>query len=133
MSEHTPGPWTAEQRTLHCLDLDSPTESASDPIDGDGWHIVGPPLGGMVDDGLNGYFANEADAHLVAAAPELLAALERISKWTGSLGQGDDIEIYYCEYCRENHADYGRIEHRPSCPTHMVRSAITKARGEVPG
>ncbi len=68
MSKHTPGPWKAV-RCRH------------------GWHI-GPQPGGVCticDDSQFGdvadrsrYLQQEANARLIAAAPELLAALERV-------------------------------------------------------
>ena len=61
--KHTPGPW----RALHRHSCGK----ATDEIGGLGWDIFGPP-----EPMLRGQFAKAADAHLVAAAPELLAACE---------------------------------------------------------
>ena len=64
MSEPTPGPWRAKHRH-------SAAGPHDDELSGLGWEILGPeePL-------LRGQFAKSADAHLIAAAPELRAALE---------------------------------------------------------
>lgn len=58
MSSRTPGPWKAEFRNGWCDGIIGP----------DGHDIV------KTDSGV--YPPNEADAHLIAAAPELLAACE---------------------------------------------------------
>ena len=62
-SGHTPGPWTAERATPNTIN-----------IDGDGFSI-GEVYDGAEDTDSEGSTA-EANARLIAAAPELLAALE---------------------------------------------------------
>ena len=74
MSEHTPGPWVAKHRH-------SEAKATDDEIYGLGWYIEGPP------EPMRGQFAKAADARLIAAAPDLLAALEEVfdvwpSEWT---------------------------------------------------
>ena len=64
MTAHTPGPWTVRHR---CVD----TSPYDDERCGLGLEVDGPP-----EPHLRGRFARAAAAHLVAAAPELLAALE---------------------------------------------------------
>lgn len=62
MSEHMPGPWKAV-RCEH------------------GWHIGPQPAGACSihdDTDSSGYARQEANAHLIAAAPNLLAACEAI-------------------------------------------------------
>jgi hypothetical protein len=63
MSEHTPGPWIAKHRH-------SEAKATDDEIYGLGWYIEGPP------EPMRGQFAKAADARLIAAAPQMLAALE---------------------------------------------------------
>lgn len=60
MSAHTPGPWTVlgARKLLHIETRDSPV--------GDGFHICSVPL------------SREGDAHLIAAAPKMLAALKAV-------------------------------------------------------
>ena len=53
-SAHTSGPWEHYDRG------------------GMGWDVDGPPQG------IKGMFLREADARLAAAAPDMLAALERV-------------------------------------------------------
>ena len=62
--EHTPGPWTASARH-------SSNDGTQDEMSGLGWEIEGPP-----EPMLRGQFAKAADAYLIAAAPDLLEALE---------------------------------------------------------
>ena len=69
----TPGPWTA--RPLSGLN-----DGTQDKITGLGWSITGPP-----EPQLRGQFSRAADAYLVAAAPELLEALEELLEWELSM------------------------------------------------
>ena len=62
--EHTPGPWQAYARHVH-------NDGTQDEMGGLGWDIHGPPK-----PQLRGQFSLAGDAYLVAAAPDLLAALE---------------------------------------------------------
>lgn len=52
--KHTPGPWIADVRSENCAFIEGPPTSYGEC-----------------------YFENAADARLIAAAPELLAALKR--------------------------------------------------------
>jgi hypothetical protein len=65
MSKHTPGPWTAG---IHGLTVD-----AVHPVRNDATGTTPVAF-------ISGYFgeAQEANARLIAAAPELLAALEAV-------------------------------------------------------
>lgn len=63
-AKHTPGPWRAVHRFIGAGPHD-------DEVAGLGWEVEGPPE----PDG-RGQFAKAADAHLIAAAPDLLAACE---------------------------------------------------------
>jgi hypothetical protein len=82
MAEHTPAPWTADRR-------------------GGVWGIVREQGCDLI---LCSHDHAEADAHLVAAAPDLLEALE------------DILRIY------DRGGGIGHI--------HRARAAIAKARGE---
>ena len=68
MSKHTPGPWEAHHRHVYAKHDD-------DEIAGLGWEITGPdkPIRGMV--------SKAADAHIIAAAPEMLAELKFLRSW----------------------------------------------------
>lgn len=61
-TKHTPGPW------------DVVFDSCSAPKCGGEWVIDGPPSG------AHGQFELEADARLIAAAPDLLAALKALAE-----------------------------------------------------
>lgn len=88
---HTPGPWT--------VDFDA--EGAEDcfsvwyDVDGTGAEIAGR-------------IGEEANAHLIAAAPEMLAALEDIVRY---VSPGDDIPF--------------------AAMLEEARAAIAKAKGEL--
>jgi hypothetical protein len=67
MSEHTPGPWFAQESIR------------------DGWYICARNVEHIVVDshdvgGFYGAIIKDADARLIAAAPELLEALENLLK-----------------------------------------------------
>ena len=61
----------------------------------------------------------EEIAHLIAAAPDMLEALEEV---VGEL----DVEGLPCPLCGRDLT----IGHRHNCLWHVVESAIRKARGE---
>ena len=67
MSKHTPGPWKAVPRDV---DADKPGNMDIGESSGLGWDIEGPP-----EPQLRGQFAKGSDAQLIAAAPDMLAAL----------------------------------------------------------
>lgn len=99
MSKHTPGPWLAER-------------------DGsDNWNVVSPAFTGfdyfvVGTEGLyRGDGSDEANARLIAAAPELLAALESLRDGVLNI-RGVDVDAY--------------------CPDEFAaaRAAISKATGE---
>jgi hypothetical protein len=66
VSKPTPGPWRATHRHTG-----GPFGPDVNEMGGLGWVIEGPP-----EASLRGQFARGADAFLVAAAPDLLAACE---------------------------------------------------------
>ena len=94
MSKHTPGPWRYKPHRVDCNYM--LITCSDDPQEGDN---------------LRGY-CGEANARLIAAAPELLEALQVIVK---SLSDQDDE---------------GLIEHAE--PMIAARAAIAKATGETP-
>ena len=112
MSKHTPGPWAL----LNGYDIFS--ELGADSGDGykapenDGWMIATVELGSVInDDGETieiGHGVARANAHLIAAAPELFEALDKLAN--GYSG------------CRWDTGLVPRIE--------MAKKALAKARGE---
>jgi len=98
MSKHTPGPWIAELYEYACY---------FDGVTRDGWDVKGP---NKVPDYEHPLY-KEDDARLIAAAPDLLEALQTIVK---SLADQDDE---------------GLIEHAE--PMIAARTAIAKATGET--
>jgi hypothetical protein len=87
----TPGPWTAHHR----IDLLTKAEAAIYGPDGDMVAMVYSNLG------LDG--DPMATARLIAAAPELLEALEAV-EW-----ESDGYGKMYCPYC-DNYENYGHAD-----------------------
>lgn len=74
MTQHTPGPWNVEKCRY-------------------GFAVYASKTGDAVvktedAEGRYGAIDNGADARLIAAAPELLAALEGMEKWASSIHDG---------------------------------------------
>lgn len=95
--KHTPGPWTVilrgERGTFHIPEAQKHEAERSD-------------------DGLDGYTVSKANAHLIAAAPELLEALRRV------LHEAYSHEAVDCgDHCST------------SCLWCAVQAAIAKAEG----
>ncbi len=110
MTAHTPGPWTVHHR---CVDK-SPYDDESCGL---GLEVDGPP-----EPQLRGRFARAADAHLIAAAPELLAALEQAVTVIAS----DEIQAA-CQLADLHGMPYGG----PTVNVAEIRALIAKARGET--
>lgn len=104
MTEHTPGPWEARE---------------SDPSEGfDCWWIEDANGESVADaHGYQSDAAKRANSRLIAAAPELLGALEAV-EWVG----GRNGVPFYCPWCQGMYPG-----HRPEC---LRQGAISKARGE---
>lgn len=98
MSSHTPGPWNAVKSQPRIYWIDAHEQPCAYG------HIATVFEGGKDPD------ENAANARLIAAAPDLLAALEALV---------DDTE-------HRDH-DCGDEEW---CPVHKARAAIAKARGK---
>ena len=112
MTPHTPGPWVIEPHADDAEHL-SITAMAQD------W-IADCNLG---DHRLD---ENEANACLIAAAPDLLAALKAVARVTDmtvcTRGQDGDPACHWCgEYADD------RDTHRHNCALLLARAAIAKA------
>jgi len=92
---HTPGPWKVlgEDVVLECNEKEVVA-----------W--VGDIDGQMIN-----------NANLIAAAPEMLEALEEVVALT------ENLQV--CPFCS------CVLDHRPDCLSHEIEAAIKKARGEV--
>lgn len=75
-AQHTPGPWDFTQ------DGSTAKKLATVCVTGDGW-IVGVPFSRETDVNYEQHGTSKADARLIAAAPELLAALQTIERGYG--------------------------------------------------
>jgi hypothetical protein len=114
--KHTLGPWTVEEQD----DLD---------VEGNGykWAVAGNKgTGLLLNDGSryvqNPAYANsEANANLIAAAPDLLAALQQLMEWEGGDAVNGDAG-YYPE---------DDTQQRANEVWQDAFDAIAKAKGEV--
>ena len=102
---HTPGPWVAFFKHKY----------------GE-WHVSVPVDGSSM---LLGLFPNgvptsnaEADAKLIAAAPDLLAALEAIC-----------ADPYGCPFCDSGRLRNQNKPHDENCGFALATAALAKARG----
>lgn len=106
MSEHTPGPWLASKRSSVV-----------------GLPVVAPAADGRVICEVVG--GTQADAHVIAAAPDLLAAAEALERAEDAHANCDECGGSYmpelCETCFPLFDD-ARIKRR---------KAIAKAKGDT--
>jgi hypothetical protein len=115
-AKHTPGPWYAKQGNDQLVSDDTTVVS----LHPGGWHVFSP---------ADTHGDSEADARLIAAAPELLEALELLC--------GDEprvpSEIDGDSFCLHCNAHLQVDEpHAPDCPWIKGKAAIAKAHGETP-
>ena len=99
-----------EAKTMEAKYTSGPWETSSN---GEGqWDVCGPDAGDMIAD-LAGCENQEANARLIAAAPDLLAALETIAQGPDEFEHSQDIwdEL---QACRE-----------------VARQTIARAKGEA--
>jgi hypothetical protein len=71
---YTPGPWRIESRKTD---------------DGVGWIVTGPSESWMEWGGSTAPYFTQADARLIAAAPDLLAALQGIAGFSHAMAEHD--------------------------------------------
>ena len=65
------------------------------------------------------------------AIPETIKALERVKEQAGWRGDGENPDIFYCEFCKAAHEDCFLILHTEACVMTQVEAALAKARGET--
>ncbi|MFK9071656.1 hypothetical protein ACI6PX_06215 [Proteus sp. NGCRVN-01] len=112
--KHTPAPWVCMNGTDVFTDLNSVNANGIKSDKTDGWQIADCSVGKTCVDGeYVELSANEqiANAHLIAAAPELLEALQKLLKY---------------------HDDFYGIEkdEDPEHPLSVANLAIAKALGQ---
>lgn len=103
MTKHTPGPWVVHEGDEIDIRSANPADLAQAPI----YYCIAENIGGHVHgENFDDYSEVEANARLIAAAPELLEALESFPGFLCGTESGD-----------------AWIE--------QMRAAIAKARGEA--
>lgn len=108
-SKHTKGPWSVVEQWMTGATIRA---NADKPLytlvaTAHGAIFAGPPYDEML-----------ANARLIAAAPELLEALERVEQRARESGE--------CPFCHQP----PEVGCAPACPLTAARTAIKKARGE---
>lgn len=105
--EHTPGPWYVVPTLTGALSINKDKKVPIATVGGASWHL--------------GAEMCEANARLIAAAPDLLAALKECLEWCaddGDLGEND------------TKARLTIWKDVMECRAKMLRAAIAKAEGK---
>lgn len=101
---HTQGPWKVDENHKGFVDIRRDVESYTSVI-ATVWDF---------------YAENyESNARLIAAAPDMLEALEEVVAMT------ENLQV--CPFCG---AVKGVQSHRPDCLSHEINATIREARGE---
>lgn len=112
-TKHTPGPWMVR----HAYNVMAGRRSVATC----GGYYSNVP-------GEDSHGENVANAHLVAAAPDLLAACQAILSNDGCNTANDD-GVWICVFCRGEWEESG-CNHSDGCPIIMAKAAIAAAKGE---
>lgn len=116
MSKHTPGPWVIVREELDESFSDEEQEMAFP-------QSIGPIADWTPECDSSEGWRIEADARLISAAPDMLAALECVTAWADMPGdQGVDI--------LRRHGFDGDEVRADAFVIGRVRAATAKARGE---
>lgn len=119
---HTPGPWFVLNDTDVFTDLGAANALGIHADDSDGWHIADCSMGATLVGGEcveMDYAERQANARLIAAAPDLLVALEQL---VSDYERGIHVEFGGSPWLKEKleELDY-------------ARAAIAKATGASDG
>ena len=124
MTKHTPGPWKVSQPSYwinapHCCER-GPMHVA----DARGWgHLTGKGHGAHGMEAKEAIAIQEANAKLIAAAPDLLAACQAMAEW-------DAAENQLPPYDSDNGASFDQCMALCRDAFDKARAAIAKATGE---
>jgi hypothetical protein len=125
MSKHTPGPWYADKKGLIWRRPPSDLYQNGGRLAGD--MPIATAFVGWSGEGLEGYPVN-ANARLIASAPELLDALKRFVSACRCNGTGTyESECPYCGDSTYDHYCKHEIRECFSEPCKVARQAIAKA------
>lgn len=116
--KHTPGPWIATAYGDKFSDDKEPVFWLIDAVGGHNTEKCVAEIGHTA--GCDPEI-EKANAHLIAAAPDLVSALQAL----GVLPDG------YC-FCFNSSRDASRPEHEHTGECRAARAALAKARGETP-
>jgi hypothetical protein len=118
---HTPGPWNADK---NFMGPDTYSDGNSIPVFPRGGGVAICDVVAVTGEGLSRPDVQaraEANARLIAAAPDLLAVLEAVAVWT-------DAEPCFCHV----HNDSERARYSPhNFLCDCARTAILKAKGDA--
>ena len=107
-TKRTPGPWEVQYNTvIECWDVGKAGEERLEGL-------------------LAGVFSSEADARLIAAAPDMLDALREAVFVNLSIAYDDGIDGHVRLGCCRAYASQG---HAADCWKTKARAAIAKAEG----
>lgn len=102
----TPGPWSKHNTADIFTELGAKNAEGTKASSSDGWHIADCDMGGLCLEEVR------ANAHLIAAAPELYEALDMVMR--------DKAPSYH------DCIDDGE----PECAWCIAKSALAKAKGD---
>ena len=119
-TKFTPGPWVAIR---------------SIPQEGyDGWYLRAQPNSAMRGftkeiGWVNGSDENEANAHLISAAPDMFEALGAVLANHAYFAPAGNKNCRFCDNDLDHEGTF-RDMHSPDCVVHIIRAARAKAKGE---
>ena len=126
-NKHTPGPWRTAYSKTH--EFGGGNIRSDHHVDGTGALLFA--TGPMFHDYVVDREEEIANLNLVGAAPELLAALERLMKWYTMLGD-EVMELHFADdgFGHEDTLELERQYKETGSAWLQARDAIAKAQGD---
>lgn len=117
MSEHTPGPWTIESPLSDQMSIVEAGKLSHE------WRFIAQVDNGDLEDGFPQEVA-EANAKLIAAAPDLLEALQNLAYYATRIAPPPyGHRCMWCEDCRRKAVSAARAALAKASP-HSVRGGV---------